>query len=253
MSPKEESTPISKREIIRDLLDLQGRSASSVALLATLHRSNVTRWLKHGGSDVGEDAQDRMLAILGVLGGTLRKDRVHVWKWKLKELDLGPLVRTLLWAGGTYEMITVAPMGRNITEWTLPLPIAIYDRNIPVRIFLQTTVSPLIRGIDISLLGPGILPPGKACWRSRSRYQAVHPSGRLETLLIEAKIFDKWEKGDVSVDDYDRILWGTEERTEAPKNLMSWESFGKRLEQWGIFQSHILERFPYAKNPPEEK
>ena len=39
-----------------------------------------------------------------------------------------------------------------------------YDRNLPVRIYLGTTVSPLIRGVDLSLFGPHILPSGKARW-----------------------------------------------------------------------------------------
>ena len=33
---------------------------------------------------------------------------------------------------------------------------------------------------------------------------------------------------------------------------MTWEFFGQRLEQWGIFQSDVLEKFPIAKNPPDE-
>ena len=250
----EESTPLSKRELISDLLALLGKSASSVAQKASLHRSNVTRWLKHGGSDVGEDAQDRILTILGVSGGRLRKDMVHVWRWKLKDTEIQSLIRVLKWAGGTYEMVTLAPIGQNIANWAFPLPIAIYDRNLPVRIYLEVTFSPLIREGDISLFGPGILPPGKARWRPRSQYQAAHPSGHMETLSIAEKIFDTWTKGIISVEDYDRILWGTEERkgNKTPKIPMSWESFGKMLEQRGIQQSDILEKFPEIKNPPEK-
>lgn len=246
----EESTPLSKRELIRDLLALQGKSASSVANQAALQRSNVTRWLKHGGSDVGEDAQDRMLTILGVSGGALRKDVVHIWRWKLRGSDIQPLIRVLGWAGETYEMITLAPIGRNMANWDFPLPIAIYNRNLPVRIYLEATFSPLIREVDISLFGPRILPLGKARWRPRSRYQELHPSGHLETLLIEEKIFDEWEKGIISVADYDRILWGPEKRkgNKTPKSQMSWESFGKILEQRGIKQSDVLKKFPEIEN-----
>ena len=249
--PMEESNSLSKREMISDLITLQGKSASSIANQAALHRSNVTRWLKHGGSDVGEDAQDRMLTILGVSGGTLRKDMVHIWRWKLKGSDIQPLIRVLEWAGETYEMITLAPIGRNMANWAFPLPIAIYNRNLPVRIYLEATFSPLIPKVDISLFGPKILPLGKARWRPRSRYQAVHPSGHLETLLIEEKIFDEWEKGIISVEDYDRILWGPEKwkGNKTPKNPISWESFGKILEQRGIQQSDILEKFPEIENP----
>lgn len=244
-----------KHTLVKDLFVLSGITNLKLAMKSGMYPSNLSSWLKHGKATIGEDKQYRLLDALGVSGGTLKKDQVHVWHWKLKNLDLGPLIRTLEWAGETWEMITIAPIGRMITKWTFPFPIAIYDRNIPIRIYLKTTVSPLIRGIDISLFGPGILPSGKARWRPRSRYQAVHPSGLLETLQIEDRIFDEWEKGVVSVEDYDRILWGTEERkeTESPKTLMAWEPFGKILEQRGISQQDILERFPEIESPPEEK
>ena len=239
--------------LVKDLFVLSGMTNLQLAKSALVFPSHLSSWLKHGKTTIGVGKQYRLLEALGVSGGTLRKDRVHVWNWKLKELDLGPLVRTLEWAGGNWEMITLAPLGRNITEWTFPLRVAFYDRNLPVRIYLRTTLSPLIRGVDLSLFGLHILPPGKVHWRPRSRFQAIHPSGLLETLLIDAEIFDEWEKGVVTVEDYDRILWKEEESNEskAPKNLMTWESFGQRLEQWGIFQSDVLEKFPYAKNPPE--
>ena len=84
--------------------------------------------------------------------------------------------------------------------------------------------------------------------------KTLYSLGRMEALCIDAEIFDEWEKGVVTVEDYDRILWKEEESNEnkAPKNLMTWESFGQRLEQWGIFQSDVLETFPIAKNPPDE-
>lgn len=239
--------------LVRDLFALSGTTNLKLAISAGVSPPNLSSWLKHGKMMIGEDKQHRLLEALGVSGGTLRKDRVHVWNWKLKEADIGPLVRTLMWAGGTYEMIFIVPIGRNITEWNFPLPLAIYDRKLPLRILLLRTISPLIPEQDLPLLDPGIMPPGKIHWRPRSRYQAVHPSGHVEALQIEDKIFDEWEKGAISVEDYDRVLWKEEESSDnkSPKNLMTWESFGQRLEHWGIFQSDVLEKFPMAKNPPE--
>lgn len=239
--------------LVKDLFVLSGMTNLQLAKSALVFPSHLSSWLKHGKTTIGVGKQYRLLEALGVSGGTLRKDRVHVWNWKLKELDLGPLVRTLEWAGSNWEMITLAPLGRNITEWTFPLRVAFYDRNLPVRIYLRTTLSPLIRGADLSLFGLHILPPGKVHWRPRSRFQALHPSGRLETLLIDAEIFDEWEKGVVTVEDYDRILWKAEGKVETPKNLMKWESFGKILEKKGVFQRDILERFPEIEDPSEEK
>ena len=241
--------------LVRDLFALSGTTNLKLAISAGVSPPNLSSWLKHGKMMIGEDKQHRLLEALGVSGGTLRKDRVHVWNWKLKEADIGPLVRTLLWAGGSYEMVFLAPIGRNITEWNFPLPLAIYDRKLPLRIFLMRTISPLIPEQDLPLLDPGIMPPGKIHWRPRSRYQAVNPSGHMEALQIEDKIFDEWEKGVVSVEDYERILWKPEKKKEpeVSKTLMPWESFGKILEKKGVFQRDILEKFPEIENLPEGK
>ncbi len=241
--------------LVKDLFVLSGVTNLQLAKSALVFPSHLSSWLKHGKTTIGVDKQYRLLEALGVSGGTLRKDWVHVWNWKLKEADIGPLVRTLTWAGGAYEMIFVAPIGRNITEWNFPLPLAIYDRKLPLRIFLMMTISPLIPAQDLPLFDPGMMLPGKIHWRPRSRYQAVHPSGHMEALQIEDKIFDEWEKGVVTVEDYDRILWKSQEKKEFEdsRTLMAWEPFGRMVEQRGVFQRDILERFPEIENPSEEK
>ena len=241
--------------LVKDLFALSGMTNLQLAKSALVFPSHLSSWLKHGKTTIGVDKQYRLLEALGVSGGTLRKDRVHVWNWKLKEANIGPLVRTLMWAGGTYEMIFVAPIGPNITEWNFPLPLAIYDRKLPLRILLLRTISPLIPERDLPHLDPGIMPPGKIHWRPRSRHQAIHPSGHMEVLQIEAKIIDEWEKGVISVEDYDRILWKPEKmkEPEVSRTLMSWESFGKILEKKGVFQRDILEKFPDVENPSEGK
>ena len=85
--------------LVKDLFSLSGTTNLKLAISAGVSPPNLSSWLKHGKMMIGEDKQHRLLEALGVSGGTLRKDRVHVWNWKLKELDLGPLVRTLEWAG----------------------------------------------------------------------------------------------------------------------------------------------------------
>ena len=42
----------------------------------------------------------------------------------------------------------------------------------------------------------------------------LYSLGRMEALFIDAEIFDEWEKGVVTVEDYDRILWKEEESNE---------------------------------------
>ena len=102
------SNPIDRRILIKDLLLLDGRSASSLASETGLSRSNVTHWLKHGGSSVGIERQDELLEKLGVSRGTLSPDKVH--NWTLKTGDLLPLARVLDWAGGRpYEMLFLFP------------------------------------------------------------------------------------------------------------------------------------------------
>jgi hypothetical protein len=72
--------------------------------------------------------------------------------------------------------------------------------------------------------------------------------------LIDAKIFGEWEKGVVTVEDYDRILWGPEEKenTEAPKTLMG-SCLARYLRIRGVFQRGVmLEKFPEVETSPEE-
>ena len=229
-----ESIPSKKREIIKDLLALSGKSASGIAKQAGLNRSNVTKWLKHGGSDVGEEAQDRMLTILGGADGTLRKDIVHVWHWKLKAPDIGPLISTLEWAGGFFEMVFLAPSGR--TEWNQSLLlIALYDPERPIRILLKRTVSPFISKENIPDLNPGTLSNGKVRWRPW-RNGPVHLA---TTLIIEEKIYNEWDSGIVSIDDYDRILLQGK-KTKPP--TMTWDFLINELNNRGISPEEVFRK-----------
>ena len=249
-----ESIPSTKRELIKNLLELSGKSASGIAKQAGLNRSNVTKWLKHGGSDVGEEAQDRILTILGVSGGTLRKDIVHVWKMRVKTSGLKPLVHILHWSGGKYE--AVVPIAsdqsleaiqsiRGIDHWSLSEliyviggPIAIYDRHKPVRILLKLAVSCLSPLSDSPDFNPGLFASDTLKWRGVPKDTAFS----FPVLRISDDLYSQWTLGSVSVNDYDRILFPKNNPDEMPQSDMTWDSFIMELKKRGIRPKDAFKR-----------
>lgn len=55
-----------KRWLIRILIELTGRSASSIAGMIGVHRSGLTQWLK-GRTTLGSESQDKVLKVLGII------------------------------------------------------------------------------------------------------------------------------------------------------------------------------------------
>lgn len=188
-----------RRSLIKDLIALTGRSASSFASEIGVHRSNLYTWLKRGGRDVGLDAQGRLLDKLGVSGGTLSSSRVHFWT--LKSGDLSPLVRILSWAStATFEVVYLAP--ENLVYRTPdPPPIAIYNSEKKIRILFRRRLDPLTPGnsaID------SLVPSGRSKWKD-DPFPGIVPASDL-VLRVDSKVFDNWMEGNFSVEEYDRIL-----------------------------------------------
>ena len=186
------------RTLIKDLLILTGRSASSLASETGLSRSNVTHWLKHGGSSVGVERQDELLEKLGVSGGSLSSKLVH--NWILKSGDLSSVERILKWAGKKpYEMIYLVPdpvdwryRGSDLVKF--PLLIRSPDSISPIRIVLRRKPSILIpdseiQEEDIILVGTGLVK-----W---SQYR--------EISSVKQDLYEKFIRKDISSQEYDQV------------------------------------------------
>ena len=223
------------RTLIKDLLILTGRSASSLASETGLHRSNVTHWLKTGESSVGVERQGELLKRLGVSGGSLFSDRVHSWTLKSSE-ELVPLARVLSWASpGPFEMVYLVPDNFNfkmeeLEGWgTEDNPLAIYDFKKKIRILFRRKQDPSIPDSESI---ESLVDSGRTEWREP------------HSVRLELKIFKNWWAGNISVEEYARILGpgnatGLKGET-IPGSSLTWESFVIKMERRGIRPEEVL-------------
>ena len=228
-----------RRTLIKDLLMLTGRSASSFASETGLHRSNVTRWLKTGESCVGVERQGELLKRLGVSGGSLSSKLVH--KWILKSGDLSPLVRILSWASPSpFELVFLSPDSDGVGEY-LPenLPLAIYNFEKKIRILLRRKFDPMDperESID------SLVASGRAKWKDNP-FSGIVPSSSPD-LRIDSRIFENFLAGNVSVEEYDRILGGEKTTTASS---MTWPSFVAEMARRGLRPEDVLEMIDHGK------
>lgn len=238
------STPLDRRTLIKDLIILNGRSASSLASETGLSRSNVTHWLKHGGSSVGVERQDELLEKLGVSGGSLSSKLVH--NWILKSGDLSSVERILKWAGKKpYEMIYLVPdpvdwryRGSDLVKF--PLLIRSPDSISPIRIVLRRKPSILIpdseiQEEDIILVGTGLVK-----W---SQYR--------EISSVKQDLYEKFIRKDISSQEYDQV-WNSvsgekmngaiSTKGESEKTPQTWEELVNQAKSKGISLQEASEK-----------
>lgn len=230
-----------RRDLIKDLIGLSGKSPSRIAEDAGLSRSGVLRWLK-GGSDLGEKAQEKLLLALGGFGGTLSPHIVHSWTLKSSE-ELVPLARVLSWATPVpFEMVYLVPGHFNfkmeeLEGWgTEDNPLAIYDSEKKIRILFRRKLDPFnpnSEEID------SLVDSGRTVWRE------LHP------LPLDLKIFKNCWNDKLSVEEYDRILGLGEgahpEGKDSRRDSMTWEAFGQEMERRGLRAEDILEMIERGK------
>jgi len=244
-------SPEIKRWLIKILIDLTGRSASSIAETIGIHRSGLTEWLK-GRTTLGPESQDKVLKVLGVLEGELDKNVVHIWN--LKGGDLSPLVHTLAWASSNpYEMVYMAPNTLRVKDWLSPewrsslenpiqigvvLPLAIYDLEKKVRILFRRKLGALaVNPQEIDIL----VDDGLSKWKTIPKDSFFSKT----TIRVDPNIFDNCLSGNVSIEEYDWIL-GLEAtistkgaREETPR---TWEELLKQAQAKGISLQEASEK-----------
>lgn len=244
-------SPEIKRWLIKILIDLTGRSASSIAETIGIHRSGLTEWLK-GRTTLGSESQDKVLKVLGILEGELDKNVVHIWN--LKGGDLSPLVRILAWASSNpYEMVYMAPNTLRVKDWLSPewrsslenpiqigvvLPLAIYDLEKKIRILFRRKLGALaVNPQEIDIL----VDSGLSKWKTVPKDSFFAKT----TIRIDPNIFDNWLSDNVSIEEFDRIL-GSEaaistkgESKESPK---TWEELVKQAQANGLSLQEASEK-----------
>ena len=194
---------LNEAKIIKDLIVLSGKAPSRIAEEAGLSRSGVLQWLKKEVG-IGSRARDKLLSVLGVSGGTLASDRVHLWTI---DHNLGPLREILAWAGEEFENIVLIPQNIRVKDW-LPTSnlFLLYSSPKFIRILLRQKISPLVLPGPKSWVNSTNLPHVK--WFEYQKGSGI--IDKLTTnplLLIPRNRFDKFmSDSSVSLEEYDQIL-----------------------------------------------
>ncbi len=226
---------INEAEIIRDLIILSGKAPSRIAEEAGLSRSGVLQWLKKGVG-IGSRAQDKLLSVLGVSGGTLSSNRVHFLS--VKSGDLLPLARILNWSEGhSYEMCYLSSNIRPkdfIDFQTAPL--LIRSSRPPLKIVFRHTPPTLLPTTKIQQVDPVLVKTGIAKWRDI-------PKKTLDSwpfIKVDRAVYDKVTGREISIEEFDQI-WnsvktrdGDTKREAEEIQLSSWEDFIYWAEEMGI-------------------
>ena len=237
---------IDRRTLISDLIKLEGKSASALAGEIGIHRGNVTRWLKSGGSAISSETQNKLLALLNVDADdqSLNKKVVHIWN--LKGGDLSPLVRTLAWASSNpYEMVYLAPSTLRVKDWLssewrsslenpiqigVVLPLALFDPKKKIRILFRRKLGALaVNPQEIDVL----VDSGLSTWKTVPKDSFFAKT----TIRIDPNIFDNCLLGNVSIEEYDRILGleaGISTKKEEEETPQTWEELFKQAQAKGI-------------------
>lgn len=228
-----------RRTLIKDLLMLTGRSASSLASEIGVFRGSITQWLKHGGTSIGVEKQDEILSRLGISRGNLSSTRVHFWI--LKSGDLSPLVRILSWASPSpFDLVFLSPDSDGVGEY-LPenLPLAIYNFEKKIRILLRRKFDPMASEREFI---DSLVASGRAKWKDNP-FSGIVPSSSPD-LRIDSRIFENFLAGNVSVEEYDRILGGEKTTTASS---MTWPSFVAEMARRGLRPEDVLEMIDHGK------
>ena len=214
-----------RRTLVADLIVLTGRSASSLANEIGVFRGSVTHWLKHGGTSIGIEKQNKLLDKLGVVGSTLSSDRVH--GWILPSGDLSPLVRILSWVGPGPFMIVYVDPGKQKRYCAWESALAIYDLKRKIRILVRRKLNPIY---DDKETIDSLVASGLANWKD-DPFPGIFPPD--DPVQIDSKIFDAWMEGCIPVEEYDRILGLGEGGTPEGKGIraatMTWEAFNNQI------------------------
>ena len=220
-------------EIAADLIKLSGKSAKSFSDVRGIHRSNLYTWLKKGGRDVGIDAQDNLLSVLGFSGGTLSPDRIHFWT--LKTGDLLPLARVLKWAGASepFKIIYLAPefSPKVFLDGFKTNPLLIHSFEPPIRIVFRYVLPVLLPVTQIQLPDPVLVQTGIAAWKMTSPPPKIKKG--FPFIRVARDVFDQFLDGSIQPEGFDRVFESqSQSQSESEKTEEEKDSFSESEPDW---------------------
>lgn len=243
---------IDKKEIIKDLISLTGRTLTSTALESGIEPTNLSRALK-GHSTVSDQKIEKALEVLGIASpGTLDSNRVHIWT--LKTGDLFPLSRILSLVGEDLEMVYLIPSQfklKNYFEFMRrPLlirsssspPIKIVFRRRPPLLLPETE----FKKEDVVLVGPGL-----AKWRKipkkwlyptievdNSTYERFYSSNELSVHEFE-HVWNSLDTKDKNMNTSEGVSFLSDESTEYG---WTWERLVSSLKEQGKTPGEVAKK-----------
>ncbi len=139
---------MTRRDLVKILIDLSGRSASSLASEIGVFRGAVLTWLKRGDKSIGIGKQDDLLSILGISNGSLDSTRVHQWT---TGHNLEPLREILAWSGEKFVAVF-------LVKDSVAGQICLLAPSKSIRILVRQNFSPMVPASEIQFPGHETIP-----------------------------------------------------------------------------------------------
>ena len=187
--------PESVRSYVSDLVEISGMTSSAVAGKAGVFRGNLQKWLRGQGQSLGPPGISKVLSVLNVESGHLSSVVVHFLEVK----DPAPLLRVLQReGGGVFRMVAVAPeksSPRDFLTWGVTVPLFLFSDKVRIVIWQSS-------GFSSPLIAP-LIDSGGVDWLD----VPPDPYFSNPTIRTSRETFEKIRKRDLSVADYDAILF----------------------------------------------
>ena len=210
----------SVRAYVADLIEVSGMTSSSVAGKAGVFRGNLQKWLRGQGQSLGPPGVSKVLSVLGVESGHLSSAVVHFFDVK----DPAPLLRVLSREHGPFRMVAVAPeksSPRDFLTWGVTVPLFLFSDKVRIVIWQSS-------GFSSPLIAP-LIDSGGVDWLD----VPPDPYFSNPTIRTSRETFEKIRKRDLSVADYDAILF-------PGKKDPTWAEVVSTCEERGLTPGDVL-------------
>lgn len=212
---------------LKSLLDLSPLSLSEVARRSSLNKGGLSVFAR-GRGYLGDSALERVFDVLGVSNGGLDPSRVHYWVIGADVNALRDVCKILFPSGGEIAGLwREGSEGVDLRRTADPGLWALCQGS--ARVVLKRKI---FSGSmpHAGLVGPETLPNFR--WRGGR-------AGASLMVSIPSDDFDRWAKGDVAVDEFDRLL--------GSNIVATWEDVRRAAGERKLTPSDVLKMISRAK------
>jgi transcriptional regulator with XRE-family HTH domain len=213
------------KHVIAALISLSPLSMIKIANQAEIDPGNLSAWLKDKRV-MSEEAQQRLVAVLGIENDVLVTDKVFCWQ---TDRDFSDLQLVLDSVFHNAQIISLAKARQR--HYTLddllaqPMAALINDAGIRAVVVLKT---PFLKELK-SFSNPPWLSPEFLMGTSWSDGK----SSVSDIVQLPAEVFKRWKSGNVAVDEFNDIL--------LQRSKVSWQTLIELAERKGISTEQIFD------------